>query len=184
MRALEASNGGTIDDKKNAFQSGKNLGGEAGHSGEGIFLGGRKIFVDLAVDKNTADSLKIERDEDGKPINRKIGKDKRNLYLKGEGRVESTPERQEPNDPDAWENIPESDQMKRGRAHQDRCTKLRSPLFFINRFRLSIRNLAKHVEESQFKGLMAEGIKNGLERGLVMKDDIITHWRAGREMDK
>jgi len=46
MRALEASNGGTIDDKKNAFQSGKNLGGEAGHSGEGIFLGGRKIFVD------------------------------------------------------------------------------------------------------------------------------------------
>ncbi len=184
MRALEASNGGTIDDKKNAFQSGKNLGGGAGHSGEGICLGGRKIFVDLAVDKNTADSLKIERDEDGKPINRKIGKDKRNLYLKGEGRVESTPERQEPNDPDAWENIPESDQMKRGRAHQDRCTKLRSPLFFINPFRLSIRNLAKHVEESQLKGLMAEGIKNGLEKGLVMKDDIITHWRAGREMDK
>lgn len=181
VRALEASQAGGADTQ--SFKSGKNI-GEDGNSGGGLYLKGRRIFVDLAVDKSTADTLKVERDEDGKPIQKNIGKDKRNLYLKGEGRVQSDEDSGKGgNDPDAWENLPQSDQLKRGRAHQEKSTKLRSPLFFINPFRLSIRNLAKHIDENQLKQLMAKGVLNGLKNGLVTKDDMIAHWRASDELD-
>lgn len=178
VRALEAcnSNSETVD----IFKSGKKLMTEGDSSGGGIYLNGRRILVDLAVDKSTADTLKVERDENGKPIE-KIGKDRRNLYLKGEGRVESSHDNDDPN---SWENIPESDQLKRGRAHQDKATKLRSPLFFINPLRLSIRNLAKHVDEKGLKELMVKGIKNGLKNKLVSKEDVIAHYRAAGEMTK
>merc|ERR1719330_37482 len=94
-------------------------------NGGGLFLRGRRILVDKTVDKNTAESLKVQRDEDGKPIDKKIGKDKRNMYLKGEGRVKEGGK--ESTDSNCWENIPQSDQLKRGRAHQEKSTKLRSP---------------------------------------------------------
>ncbi len=180
-RALEASNI-HHDNDENKFESGKNVIATMNSSSDssGLFLRGRRILVNKAVDKDTAESLKVQRDEDGKPIDKKIGKDKRNLYLKGEGRVEEGG--QDSADVNCWENIPESDQMKRGRAHQEKSTKLRSPLFFINPYRLSLRNLAKHVDEKQLKVLMATGIKNGLEKELVTKEDIIAHWRAGGEI--
>jgi len=177
MRALEA--GGDSD----AFKSGKNISGETNVAGGGLFLKGRKIFADLAVDKGTADTLKVERDEEGKPIEKKIGKDRRNLYLKGEGRVENNEEGVETHDPNSFENLPESDQLKRGRAHQEKSTKLRSPLFFINPYRLSVRNLAKHLDENEFKQLVVTGVTNGLKRGLVTKDDMIAHWRSSGELD-
>ena len=176
IRALEA--GGADAD---SFKSGKNILGE-NSSGGGLYLNGRKIFVDLAVDKGTADTLKVERDEEGKPIGEKIGKDRRNLYLKGEGRVENN-EDNASHDPNSWEHLPQSDQLKRGRAHQEKSTKLRSPLFFINPYRLSIRNLSKQIDEKEFKQLMMTGIVNGLKKNLVTKDDMIAHWRASGEMD-
>lgn len=179
IRALEAGVGGGADHRD--FKSGRNIMEHDTVSG-GIYLRGRRIFVDLAVDSDTASSLKVQRDEDGKPIDKKIGKDKRNLYLKGEGRVESN-EGGDHHDPDAWENLPETDQLKRGHAHQEKSTKLRSPLFFINPFRLSIRNLAKHIDEKQLKELVVKGVKRGLEKKLVTKDDMIAHWRASGEMD-
>ena len=46
-----------------------------------------------------------------------------------------------------------SDRAKRERAFADKSTKLRSPLFFINPNRISIRNLNKEVNESQLKSL-------------------------------
>ena len=154
-------------------------------SGAGFYLNGRRILIDKAVEKSTADSLKIERDEDGKPIGKNIGKDKRNLYLKVEGRVADTAGNGgdvSMNDDDAWDNLPLSDQLKRGRAHQEKHTKLRSPLFFINPYRLSIRNLSKNIDESELKTLIVTGIKKGLEHNLVSKDDAIAHWRASGEM--
>lgn len=110
----------------------------------------------------------------------KIGKDKRNLYLKGEGRVEEGGK--ESTDPNSWESLSQSDQMKRGRAHQEKSTKLRSPLFFINPFRISVRNLAKDIDETQLKKLVATGIQRGLETNLVSKEDTIAHWRAGGDL--
>jgi nucleolar protein 4 len=178
VRALDACNSNI--DGGDIFKSSKKLMTEGESTGGGIYLNGRRILVDLAVDKGTADTLKVERDENGKPVE-KIGKDRRNLYLKGEGRVESS---QDKDDPNSWENIPESDQLKRGRAHQDKATKLRSPLFFINPLRVSVRNLAKHVDEKGLKELMVKGLKNGLQNKLVSKEDVIAHYRAMGEMTK
>lgn len=165
-------------------------GGGSGGEGGGLYIHGRRILVDLAVDRKTAESLKVERDDEGKTLERRIGKDRRNMYLKGEGRVEGTDNNDADanapkvavDDKDAWENLPEGDQLKRGRAHKEKHTKLRSPLFFINPFRLSIRNLNKGVDEATLKALVVRGILKGLERGLVTREDVRSHWRAGGDM--
>jgi nucleolar protein 4 len=179
-RALEASNTSKASTDINDFQTGKSMISSFDNSSGGVYLHGRRILVDRAVDKNTADTLKVQRDEDGKPIDKRLGKDKRNLYLKGEGRVEEGGK--EASDINSWENLPQSDQMKRGRAHQEKSTKLRSPLFFINPFRLSFRNLSKEVDETQLKHLAAMGIEKGLENALVSNEDVVAHWKASGEM--
>ena len=177
-RALEAagssSTGGPFVSR--ASDGGDNSANLAG--GQGLYLSGRRLLVDPAVDRDTASSLKVERDEDGKPLERKVGKDKRNLYLSTEGRVASGTD----GEPGPWEELPESDRQKRGRAHQEKSSKLRSPLFFVNPVRLSLRNLAKHVDEAALKKLAVEGIRAGLEADLVSKEDVLAHWRASGDM--
>lgn len=187
-RALEAAT--SADTAATPFVTSRNmLGNKLGENEGAMFLNGRRILVDLAVDKSTAETLKIERGVDGKPLEKQSsGKDRRNLYLQMEGRVEgkSFNEIQNENndtqpvnsDPDAWENLTESDKLKRQRAFTEKTTKLRSPLFFINPFRLSIRNLATHVDETALKDMMVRGIKNGLENGKVDREDVIAHWKA------
>lgn len=140
-----------------------------------IFLiNGRQIFVNYAVDKNTANTLTLTSSEHKESKAVKIGKDKRNLYLKNEGRV---------TEQDGWDDLlPESDKEKRGRAHNEKSQKLRSPIFFINPFRLSIRNLSKHIQkDSQLRQLIIEGVQRGLDRNVVSKQDLWLHERAKGE---
>lgn len=141
------------------------------HNDEGIFYNGRRLLVDLAVDRNKAETLRVERDEDGKAI-KKVGKDRRNLYLKMEGYIGNN------ETSDSWINIPLMDQEKRTRASNEKNTKLRSPLFFINPHRLSLRNMSKSIDEVSMKKLIVGAIKKGLERGLVKDDDITAQLRA------
>jgi len=157
-------------------------GGGCSGGGGGLYINGRRILIDLVVDRKTAESLRVERDDEGKTLeSRRTGKDRRNIYLKGEGRVEGTTDTTKDNnsdttdaktprvaldDNDAWENLPEGDQLKRGRAHKDKHTKLRSPLFFINPFRLSIRNLNKGIDEPVLKALVVRGILKGFGKGV------------------
>jgi nucleolar protein 4 len=153
----------------------------------GLSLKGRHILVDLAVDRTTASSLAVQRDADGKPIKKMVGKDKRNLYLKNEGRVSSTADSSDAKEAGtkhggSWEDLPPSDRAKRERAFAERSTKLRSPLFFINPTRISIRNLAKHINEAQLKRLVFDALKRGLADGLVTPKDAVAHWRAGGEL--
>ena len=131
----------------------------------GITLKGRQIFLNPAVDKNTAATLTAEKQQQQ---HRQPGRDRRNLYLKEKGRV---------HDGD-WDVLPESDKSKRQAAWKDKNTKLQSPLFFINPTRLSIRNLAKHVDETDLKKLVVAATARGLERQLVSADDQVAHWRA------
>lgn len=65
---------------------------------------------------------------------------------------------------------------------KDKTTKLHSPIFFINPFRLSLRNLAKHVDEIQLRTLCEKGTKKGLQAGLVSTKDHIAHLRAQGDM--
>ena len=151
---------------------------KATESGSGLACKGRRLFVDLAVDKETASTLTVEK---GKDATKMIGKDRRHLYLQNEGRVDNNP-----NGPDggetAWDDLPEGDQLKRQQAWSDKNTKLRSPIFSINPTRLSIRNLSKNVDESGFKRLCVEAVQLGLENNSVTAEDQISHWKAKGEM--
>jgi nucleolar protein 4 len=116
-----------------------------------------------------------------------VGKDKRNLYLKNEGRVSSAAESGDAKEASArhggmWEDLPPGDRAKRERAFADKSTKLRSPLFFINPHRISIRNLAKHIDEVALKKLVFGALKAGIKDGLVTPKDAVNHWRAGGEL--
>lgn len=137
------------------------------------------MLVDPAVDRVTASSLTSKRDDAGEggedPAETERGKDRRNLYLVDEGRVASGGG---DDDDDAWENLPESDKLKRQRAHRDNLTKLKSPLFYVNPHRLSIRNVAKRVDDKRLKELVATALRRGLDSNLVEKNDATSHWRA------
>ena len=190
--AISASGvGGGDTDDRTQFVSGKNiaigLGVDGPSSSSGLTLMGRPILVDLAVDRTTASSLAVRRDDDGKPIKKMVGKDKRNLYLKNEGRVSSAAESGDAKEASArhggmWEDLPPGDRAKRERAFADKSTKLRSPLFFINPHRISIRNLAKHIDEVALKKLVFSALKAGIKDGLVTPKDAVNHWRAGGEL--
>ena len=191
--AMEASGGGEGGGDEHGtgtFVSGKNAAiglGSGGSAGGGLVLKGRSILVDPAVDRTTASSLAVQRDEDGKPIKKAVGKDKRNMYLKNEGRVAASSDSALARDDSAkfgggWEELPPGDKARREKAFADKSTKLRSPLFFINPNRLSIRNLAKHVTEAELKQLVFGALKRGLEEGLATPKDAVSHWRAGGEL--
>lgn len=188
-KALEASGKPGDGGESSTFVSSKNMVIGLGTDGNmsGLSLKGRHILVDLAVDRNTASSLAVQRDADGKPIKKMVGKDRRNLYLKNEGRVSSSTDSAAASSSGAkhgglWEDLPQSDRAKRERVFADKSTKLRSPLFFINPTRLSIRNLAKHVTESDLKWLVTDALKAGLAQKLVTGNDAVAHWRAGGEL--
>ena len=162
-KAIEASKSGS------SFVSLKEAGGgDSGGDQGGISIKGRRVFVDLAVDKSTASTLTMEKQASTKVA----GKDRRNLYLKNEGRVDNDPNSERK----AWNELPEQDQAKRQRAWSEKNTKLRSPLFFVNPTRLSIRNLAKTVDESDLKKLVVHATQRGLRH--VSAEDQIAHWRA------
>ena len=158
MNALDEATGGGQMNSTSQFVSSKNMTMSGESESSSLTLKGRTILLDLAVDRTTASSLAIQRDEDGKPIKKMVGKDKRNLYLKNEGRVSSSTDSGHAQEASAkhgglWEDLPMSDRAKRERAFADKSTKLRSSLFFINPNRISIRNLNKEVNESQLKSL-------------------------------
>lgn len=155
--------------KESSKSSSEELPEKAGK--EVLVLKGRKIFVDVAVDKETAETF------DSKEHNMPSG-DRRNMYLQSEARVESTPTDAAADRSDTWDEIPESDQKKRQSALKDKTTKLQSPIFFINPNRLCLRNLAKHVDEVQLRTLCEQATKKSLLRGLVTAKDLIAHLRA------
>jgi len=188
--AMDASGSGAQNEGDSSqFISSKNMAMGLGQEGEmsGLTLKGRHILVDLAVDRTTASSLAVQRDADGKPIKKMVGKDRRNLYLKNEGRVSSSADGADAASAGAkhggvWEDLPPGDRAKRERAFADKSTKLRSPLFFINPNRISIRNLSKHINEADLKKLVFGALKKGLEEKLVSPKDAVAHWRAGGEL--
>ena len=154
--AIQASGSGSIHESSSTENT-SNM--------SSLYLQGRRLFLNYAVDKETAATMTADANQ------KKMGKDKRNLYLKNEGRV---------TDEDGWEDeLLDLDREKRGRAHNEKSQKLRSPLFFINPFRISVRNLAKHIQdESQLRTLIVDGLEKGLTRNLVSKEDIWLHLRA------
>jgi nucleolar protein 4 len=159
----------------------------------GVHCKGRPVFGSWAVDKETAQTLVLQKEETkgvGAPgIAGSKGKDKRHLYLLTEGRVDNTSG--SGGSATAWDDLPASDQEKRQRAWSEKNTKLRSPIFSINPCRLSIRNLAKHVDEAALRQLISSAVQRGLgytnddtapSKRLVTAEDQIAHWKAAGNM--
>ena len=155
-----------------------------------LVLSGRRIFVNIAVDKETAFSLSVDVKNSsnaqldamktaGEPNSTK---DRRNLYLKGEGRVDNRTDERGTTISSAWDELPESDKLKRQRAWSEKNSKLRSPLFFINPTRLSVRNLSKDVTEVGLKKMCVQALLRGLENRLVTAQDQIAHWKAAGDV--
>lgn len=140
-----------------------------------LVLNGRGILVDFAVDKETATTFETKQ-------NSMPSADRRNMYLQAEARVESSSLDPGANNANTWDDLPDQDQKKRQNALKDKTTKLQSPLFFINPKRLSIRNLAKHVDESSLQMLCKTATIRGLKKNLVGAKDQIAHWRALGDM--
>ena len=107
--------------------------------------------------------------------------DRRNLYLQTESRVDGSNETKNAtiaDNIDTWEDLPQQDQRKRQTALKDKTAKLQSPIFFISSCRLSFRNMAKHINESQLQSLLETSVQRGLQSHLVTVDDQIAHWRV------
>ena len=174
-RAIEASAAGSF--KITPFNGSKTFSSEDLqnlYDEEGIVFQGRRLLVNQAVDRQVASSLTAERDEDGKVIKR-AGADKRNLYLRAEGHVS-------PSDPNLWAMLPPIDQSKRERAWSEKKAKLRSPIFFINPYRISVRNLSSKVDKSKLKRLAVEATLQGLKSKKVTSKDISNYLLAqGRQ---
>uniref|UniRef100_A0A7S4ARJ5 RRM domain-containing protein n=1 Tax=Pseudo-nitzschia australis TaxID=44445 RepID=A0A7S4ARJ5_9STRA len=178
-RAMEfaaSSSTGTpfVSQRQNAGRS--NEGGDDASQIRGsLTLKGRKILVDMAVDKETAATF------DSKEY--KIPQaDRRNFYLQAEARVESSSTDPTANNTDTWDDLPQQDQRKRQTALKDKTAKLQSPIFFINPNRLSFRNMGKQVDEAGLQKLIELATKRGLEKKLATAEDQIAHWRALGEM--
>lgn len=135
-----------------------------------LILKGRELLIDLAVDKDTAGALGSGADK------ATAHKDRRNMYLITEGRVDND----EAAGKMGWDELPESDKSKRQSAWSDKNTKLKSPIFFINPYRLSIRNLSKQIDEIALKKLFVDATERGLR--LVATEDQIAHWKAAGTM--
>lgn len=174
--AASSSTSGTpfVSQRQNAGTS--NEGGDDESQIRGsLMLKGRKIMVDMAVDKETAATF------DSKEY--KIPHaDKRNMYLQAEARVESSSADANANNTDTWDDLPQQDQRKRQTALKDKTAKLQSPIFFINPNRLSFRNLGKHVDEAGLQKLIELATKTGLKKNSVKAEDQIAHWRALGDM--
>jgi len=140
-----------------------------------LMLKGRKIMVDMAVDKETAATF------DSKDY--KIPHaDRRNMYLQAEARVDSSSADANANNIDTWDDLPQQDQRKRQTALKDKTAKLQSPIFFINPNRLSFRNMGKQVDEAGLQKLIELATKAGIKKNLAKAEDQIAHWRALGDM--
>ncbi|KAL3936444.1 MAG: hypothetical protein SGBAC_008245 [Bacillariaceae sp.] len=167
--AEKATQGASFVSQRQAADSSENT------SGSTLMLRERQIYVNMAVDRETAETF------DSKEM-KTSSADRRNMYLQAEARVESTPTGSTASIANTWDDLPDQDQRKRQHALKDKTTKLQSPIFFINPNRLSFRNVAKHVDEAGLHQLLEKATKKGLEKHLVTAQDQIAQWRALGEM--
>ena len=172
QRALSRTASSSSDSQDSTFVSQKQAFDDTGaKQSSTILLKGRQIMVNMAVDRETAETF------DSKEYN-VSSSDRRNMYLQAEARVESTSSDPNANNANTWDDLPAQDQRKRQTALKDKTTKLQSPIFFINPCRLSFRNMAKHVDEAGLQKLIEKATKIGIEKNLVTAKDQISHWRA------
>lgn len=123
----------------------------------GFWLHGRQIFLMAAVDRSTAHKLDEEKSE-------KIASDGRNLHLLKEGYIRAGSQ--------AALDLKPGELAKREGSFQDRKRKiLKHPHLFISTTRLSVRNLAKGVDEKQLRDLATKCAKEWVAEVTAMEKE-------------
>ncbi|CAM9942739.1 unnamed protein product, partial [Phaeothamnion confervicola] len=121
-------------------------------AGAGAAAGGKEgLHVARAVEREEAGRLALAASGRPRPGRR----DRRCLYLADEGLLQE--------DSAAAEGAPKADLDKRRKARQEKKQKLKNPLFFVSPTRLSVRNVARHVDDAALKKLFATGARLGLK---------------------
>ncbi|ELR14581.1 RNA recognition motif domain containing protein [Acanthamoeba castellanii str. Neff] len=110
----------------------------------GIFMEGRELQIDRAVDKGTANQFTTATKKETEE------RDKRNLYLATEGYI--SPEMGE------QMGLSKMEIARRDEAMRAKKQKLKNPNFFVSKTRLSVRNLPKSVTDKQLKKLFLDAV--------------------------
>ena len=100
------------------------------------------------MDKNTANKLVLEKERKNEK------KDNRHLYLLNEGKIIDS------------SSIPLADKKKRDNADNEARAKIKSPLFFVNPVRLSVKNLNKKPNEAVDNIALKKLFLDAAEKGL------------------
>lgn len=116
-----------------------------GDRGAGLLVCGQKVLADVALSKDDARALALNKGTLGK-----AGADRRNLYLAVEGQIREGDA--------AWELVPAGDRPRRKRAAEDKALKLKSPNFSISRTRLAVRNIPASMDEATLKKLALKAV--------------------------
>ncbi|KAL5715279.1 hypothetical protein ACHQM5_017118 [Ranunculus cassubicifolius] len=140
-------------------------------SGLGVFLKGRQLTVQKALDKKSAHNKEIEKTKN-------VDTDHRNLYLAKEGLiVEGSP---------AAEGVSQSDMLKRQNLEKKNSTKLRSPNFHVSKTRLLIHNLPKSMTEKELKKLLIDAVisRASKQKPFVSQIKFLENSKKGKDPSK
>eukprot|EP01023_Acetabularia_acetabulum_P040241 TRINITY_DN389_c0_g1_i5.p1 TRINITY_DN389_c0_g1~~TRINITY_DN389_c0_g1_i5.p1 ORF type:complete len:991 (+),score=235.19 TRINITY_DN389_c0_g1_i5:444-2975(+) len=139
--------------------------GVAAKKGEGPALSciGTEIHVNKAVSSDNArDLAKVKAAKQQK-------QDKRNIYLMKEGQILQGSA--------AWDDMSQIDQQRRKAASKEREQKLQSPMFFISKTTLFIRNVPPKITAQEIKKIVVDAVKARAtkENPQVVKSSIMKH---------
>lgn len=104
--------------------------------------------VSIAVSRKKAVLFGVNKDEN---------KDKRNLYLADEGLIADGT--------DAAMGLSTKEITKRRMSQKEKKMKLRNPNFAVSKFRLSVRNLPREMDDVALKSLFFKAAQNNLHLG-------------------
>lgn len=125
----------------------------------GVKVSSRVLLVRRAMSKHEASQLAARKESEGGVGANGKKYDKRHTYLSFEGNIKAGT--------DAAENMPKSDWQKREEASKTKKKKLESPLFFVSPTRLSIRNLARHIDDATLRQMARDAAAKGMNAGLI-----------------
>ncbi|KAG0563691.1 hypothetical protein KC19_8G051800 [Ceratodon purpureus] len=112
----------------------------------GLLVGGRKITLNLALDRDQAKQVATQMSKE------QDDHDRRHLKLAKEGLIEEgTP---------AAQGLSKGDLSKRKQIEHEKATKLRSPNFHVSTTRLAVHNVPKDMTEKELKKLFIQAVKS------------------------
>lgn len=121
-------------------------------TGPPVMIAGKPVEIHIALGGDEIRDLAIRKSNDLGEVKGKIDCEKgRNLYLAQEGLISEGSA--------AWNQLSNSDKVKRARGAQETTLKLKSPNFAVSKTRLNVRNVPKSWDETRLKQLFVKAVQ-------------------------